>query len=118
MPSYDHPTRSGRDDTPKALNDEHHPPKAEIYYSKVVYDAKPATALFAAIEVLTWQLVTRGVLPADPLADELTRHARFLSGGEKSLQLLAHVTRAAGYPPLVSARPELPRWDRRSRQHG
>jgi len=117
MASNDQPTTSERRNTP--LTDERDPPKVGIFHAKIIDDGKRAVpALFTAIEVLTWQLVTRGILPAEPLADELMRHTRFHSGGEQCLQLLARVTRAAGYPPLVSTRPEVPKWDQRSKHHG
>jgi len=92
MASYGRPTRSRGNNS--SLIDERDPPKVRIHHTKVINDDRRAAALFAAIEVLTWQLVTLGVLPAEPLADELTRHAHFHSGGER-LQLLARVARAA-----------------------
>ena len=117
MASNDHRTMSERRNAP--LTDERDSPKVEILHTKIIDDGKRAVpALFTAIEVLTWQLVTRGILPAEPLAGELMRHTRFRPGGEQPLQLLARVSRAAGYPPLVSTRPEVPKWDQRSKHHG
>ena len=74
-------------------------------------------AAFAAVEVVIWQLVSSGVLPAAPLATELERYAGFSGNSGGPLQVLARVTRAAAYPTLVRARPALPNWDRLSTHH-
>jgi len=89
---------------PKSLIDERNPPKVRIHHTKVIDHDRGAEELFMAIEVLMWQLVTRGVLPAEPLADELTRYNHLHSGG-KILQLLARVTRAAA-PSEAGPTPE------------
>ncbi len=97
MASHEHATRS-KVKPAKFLDDEHNPPRALIRHAKVVAENSCAAATFAAIEVLTWQLVTSGVLPAEPLADELTRYAHLHPDAERPLRLLARVTRAAQLP--------------------
>lgn len=58
-------------------------------------------AALGAIEVIIWQLVTSGAVPAEPLAAELERYAGFAGNAAASLRTLAHVARAAALPSLV-----------------
>jgi hypothetical protein len=51
-----------------------------------------------ALEVLLWQLVTNGVLPATPLAVELERYAGYSADDAGPLKTLASVVRAAARP--------------------
>ncbi len=46
-----------------------------------------------AVEVVIWQLLRKGVLQPQPLAQELERHARLLGGQGKHLKVLARMVR-------------------------
>jgi hypothetical protein len=60
-------------------------------------------AAYAAVEVVIWQLVASGTLPAEPLAAELDRYAGFSGEAGPLLRTLSCVARAAARPELVAS---------------
>ena len=75
-------------------------------------------AALAAVEVLIWQLVISGGLPAAQLATELDRYARFSGDAAAILRTLAHLARAGAFPSLVGVSGQEPRrWNHGSEHH-
>ena len=64
-------------------------------------------AAYAAVEVVIWQLVASGMVPAEPLAAELGRYAGFSGNAAKLLQVLSQVASAAR-PALAVSQEEPP----------
>jgi hypothetical protein len=67
-----------------------------IQHSRVVDADGRSVACFSALEILVWQFVSNGVLPAEAVANELARYATFQPDAAQLLQVLARIARAAG----------------------
>jgi hypothetical protein len=65
-------------------------------------------AAYAAVEVVIWQLVASGMVPAEPLAAELGRYAGFSGNAAKMLLILSQVASAAARPALAVSPKEPP----------
>ena len=87
--------KTERVDPFKSLELDQSPSQGPIRHTKVTDDNDRVMAAFAAVEILTWQLVVNRVLLAGPLADELSRYAHLNPDAERFLKLLARVARAA-----------------------
>jgi hypothetical protein len=95
MKSPDQTITSKSLDLLEALNNEPKGYLSPIQHSKVLNPDPRLAACFFAIEVLLWQLVHAGILPAETLGDELERYARFHPDVAQSLRILARIARAA-----------------------
>lgn len=65
-------------------------------------------AAYAAVEVVIWQLVASGMVPAEPLAAELGRYAGFSGNAARLLRVLSQVAAAAAHPAFAVLPEETP----------